>query len=789
MIRFVITTLALAGALHQSLPAQRVAAPTDSTRLTVDRIYGRGEFASASFGPVRWLDGGAGYTTLERAEGGRGRDIVRYDTETGRREVLVPAARLVPPGDSAPLDIEGYEWSPDGTKLLIFTNSEEVWRTNTRGDYWVLDRTTGKPSKLGGSAPASTMMFAKFSPDGGRVGYVRYGEYNIYVEDLATGRTTAITTDGSRTTINGTFDWVYEEELDLRDGWRWSPDGGWIAYWQLDATGVRDFLLIDDTDSLYSQPVPVQYPKAGETNSAGRVGVVSASGGTTRWMQIPGDPRQNYIARMEWAPPVTADRPRAARDGRRGRGNGQRATGSGQRATGNGQRSGTGTPEVPELVMQHLNRLQNTLHLIFADPSTGAVRPAFTEKDSAWVELVDPMVFTNGGRDIVWESERSGWNHLYLVSRDGEAVRPLTTGAFDVSFRGVDTAAGFAYYSASPDNPTQSYLYRVSLDGRGRPERLSPADAGMHQYNIAPNWRYAVHSYSNAATPPTTDLVRLPDHRPLRTLVDNATLKRKVAGLGLRPPEFMQLDAGDGVKLNAWMIKPKDFDASKRYPVLFFVYGGPGSQTVVDAWQGSQYLWHQMLAQRGGGYIVASVDNRGTGSRGRAWRKIIYGRLGVIETRDQAAAARAVARLPFVDASRIGIWGWSYGGFMALNAITQHPDVYKTAIAVAPVTHWKFYDTIYTERYNGLPQDNPQGYDAGSPLTYAERLRGNLLIVHGSGDDNVHYQNTEAMVNALVEAGRPFDLMVYPNRDHSIASDGATPHLRALLARYVEERL
>ena len=725
----------------------------DTTRLTVERIYASREFRPGSFGPMRWLDDGQAYTTLEQPESGDGRDLVRYDSESGARAVLVPAARFVPPGADEPLDVESYTWSPDRSKLLIFTKSVEVWRDNTRGDYWVLDLASGRLRKLGGDGPESTLMFAKFSPDGGRVGWVRYEEHNIYVEDLTSGAITRITTDGSRTTINGTFDWVYEEELGLQDGWRWSPDGQAIAYWQLDATGVNDFLLLNETDSIYSKPIPVQYPKAGETNSAARVGVVSASGGPTRWIAVPGDPRNNYIARMDWAPPV-----------------------SGARGAG-------------ELVIQHLNRLQNTLQVMVADVATGQVRTVLTERDDAWVELVDPFTWVNRGRDFVWQSERSGWNHLYLVSRDGRRVRPVTQGAFDVlGVVGIDTTAGFAYYIASPDNPTQRYLFRSRLDGRGRAERLTPApQAGVHGYNAAPSLRYAVHSYSRAGLPGSSELVRLPEHRVVRTLVDNAQLKERVAALGLRLPEFTQLDIGGGVRLNAYLIKPPDFDPSRRYPVLFFVYGGPGSQTVMDSWGGSQYLFHQMLAQRG--IIVASVDNRGTGARGRAWRKSIYGRMGVIETRDQAAAARVVGRLPYVDSTRMGIWGWSYGGFMSLNVITQHPDVYRAAVAVAPVTHWKYYDTIYTERYNGLPQDNAEGYDAGSPLTYAKGLRGKLLIVHGTGDDNVHWQNTAAMVDVLIGENRLFDLMLYPNRDHSISSDGATPHIRNLIARYVLENL
>ena len=720
-------------------------AVADSGLLSVARIYGSPEFSSQSFGPIRWLEDGAAYTTVERAESGRGREIIRYDTESGTRTVLVTAAQLTPPGDSTPLTIENYIWSPDRDRLLIFTNSEQVWRSNTRGDYWVLDREAGKLSKLGGTeARPSTLMFAKFSPDGGRVGYVR--ENNLYVEDLASGRITQLTRDGSRTVINGTFDWVYEEELGLQDGWRWSPDGNRIAYWQLVADSVRDFTLINYTDSLYPVVTPIQYPKAGESNSAARVGVVAAAGGDTRWLALEGDPRNNYPARVEWA--ANSD----------------------------------------EVVVQRLNRLQNRLDLHIGDARTGAITTILTERDSTWVELVDDFAWLDKGRQFIWMSERDGWNHAYLVSRDGRNVRLLTRGDFDVlNVAGLDEKGGWLYYIASPENPAQRYLFRVRLDGRGRPERLSPAAEGTHGYNIAPNHRFAFHTYSKFGVPPVNTLIRLPAHQPVRTVVANEALHQRVERLRRGTVEFTQVDIGDGVKLSAYLMKPADFDPSRKYPILFQVYGGPGSQTVLDAWGGQQYLWHLMLTQQG--YVVASVDNRGTGARGRDWRKIVYGRLGVIETQDQAAAARVIGRLPYIDSTRMGIWGWSYGGFMSLNALFQAPDVYSTAVAVAPVTHWKYYDNIYTERYNGLPQDNAAGYDKGSPLSYVDQMRGKLLLVHGSGDDNVHYQNSEALMNALVQARKPFDMMEYPNRTHSISGGPTRQHLFELLTRFLKNNL
>ena len=727
----------------QSAPAR---AASDTSLLTVRRIYASPEFTGESFGPARWLEGGAAYTTVERAADARGREIVRYDTERGTRAVMVTAAQITPAGDSVPLAIDNYGWSPDGQQLLVFTNSQPVWRTNTRGDYWLLDRRSNRLRKLGGAdAGPSTLMFAKFSPDGRRIGYVR--ENDLYVEDVASGAVTRLTTNGTRTVINGTFDWVYEEELGLQDGWRWSPDGTRIAYWQLVADSVRNFALVNNTDSLYPQVIPIQYPKAGEANSAARIGIVSAAGGETRWLALEGDPRNHYPARMDWAENST------------------------------------------EVYVQRLNRLQNTLEFILGDTRTGAVRTVLTERDSAWVELVDDLAWLDGGRSFLWQSERDGWSHLYVVSRDGRSVRPITPGAYDVlGVQALDEAGGWVYYIASPENPAQRYLFRARLDGKGRAVRISPASApGVHGYNISPNARFAFHTYSKFGTPPVSHVIRLPGHAPIRTLYENRTLAGRVGQVKRGPAEFMKVDIGDGVVLNAYVMKPAGFDPARKYPILFQVYGGPGSQTVIDAWGGQQYLWHLMLTQQG--YLVASVDNRGTGARGRDWKKIIYGRLGVVETQDQAGAARVMGRLPYVDSTRMGIWGWSYGGFMSLNALFQFPDVYSTAVAVAPVTHWKYYDNIYTERYNGLPQQNAKGYDAGSPLTYVDRMKGKLLVVHGSGDDNVHYQNTESLVNALVRANKPFDMMEYPNRNHGIFGGNTRLHLFELLTRYLDTNL
>jgi len=739
-------------------PASVVAQRPDSA-LTVQRIFASPEFFAQGFRGARWRPGMDAYTRLERSASNQDwRDLVQYDAESGRRTVVLAATRFIPRGESSPIDVEDYDWSPDGKRLLVYTNSERVWRENTRGDYWLVDLAGGVPRKLGGaSAKPSTLMFATFSPDGGRVAYVR--ENNLYVEDLATGRITALTKDGSRTIINGTFDWVNEEEFGLRDGFRWSPDGRRIAYWQLDASGERDFLLINNTDSLYSYTIPVQYPKAGTTNAAVRVGVVSASGGPTKWIATPGDPRNHYIARMQWA---------ASSD---------------------------------EIVLQHLNRLQNTLTVFLGDARTGAARPVLVEKDSAWVDVVNDLRWLDGGKSFTWISERDGWRHLYVVSRDGKSVRLVTPGAFDVhnpaslfgenEVLGVDDKAGTAYFTASPENPTQLYLYRVPLDGSAPMQRVTPAnESGSHGYDIAPSGRFALHTYSRFGVPPTTDLVRLPSHDVVRTLVDNSALKTRLASVARGAAEFFRVDGGSGYPLDGWMIKPPVFDSTKKYPVLFYVYGEPAGQTVRDAWDGPSYMWHTMLAQRG--YIVVSIDNSGTASpRGRFWRKRIYGQVGVLASREQATAARNLARShSYVDSTRYGVWGWSGGGSMTLNLMFRSPELYGTGMAVAPVSDQRYYDTIYQERYMGLPQLNADGYRLGSPINFAPNLRGNLLLVHGSGDDNVHFQNSEALVNVLIAANRPFTMMDYPNRSHCICEgQGTTVHLYEMLTRYLGEHL
>jgi len=727
--------------------AAGAADPTNSPLLTVKGIFAGDDPEGGSFAG-RWLKDVPAYTTFEESKApSGGKDLVRHDPRTGAKEVLVPASDFIPSGATAPLAIEDHAWSEDRSRLLIFTNSKRVWRANSRGDYWVLDRTSHELIPIGGDATSSTLMAAKFSPDGNRVAYVR--ERNLYVQDLQSRRITALTSDTSPEIINGTFDWVYEEELYLRDGFRWSQDGRSIVYWQLDTTGVREVPLVNNTDGLYPRTQMVKYPKTGDLNSSARVGVVAAAGGPTRWLDVPGDPREHYIFDV-------------------------------------------GCPEgAGDIFLQQLDRLQKTNRVMLADLGTGAVKPLFTDTDAAWVDAHQGLKWIDGGKRFIAWSERDGWKHLHIGRRDTGKLKTATRGDFDVTgLVHVDEKGEWIYFIASPDAPTQRYLYRSRFNGRHR-ERLTPAGRpGTHSYQASSDGRWAFHTWSTFDEPPVTELVSLPDHKQVRMLEENKKLKERVAALTRPSTEFFRVPVAEGVELDAWCIKPPDFDPTKKYPLLVHVYGEPAGSTVKDAWGGKGHLWHLMLAQQG--YLVMSFDNRGTDTpRGRAWRKSIYRQVGILASQDQSEALKkVVATRPYVDAGRIGIWGWSGGGSMTLNCLLRYPDLYQVGISVAAVPNMRFYDTIYQERYMGLPSDNVDGYRNGSPITFAGQLKGDLLLIHGTGDDNCHYQGQETLVNELIRQDKQFRMMSYPNRTHAI-KEGAntTLHLRELMTSFLREKL
>ena len=743
---------------QQAAPAPQ--APADM----ITRIF-TGEFSAHFPPPPRWFDEGQSYITMEQA-GANGRDLVKYDTATGKnRTVLITAAQLTPAGAKEPLQIEGLEWSRDQQRVLIFTNTRRVWRTNSRGDYWFLDRTTGKLQKLGGNAPEASLMYAKFNTDASKAAYVEKND--IYVEDLSSGDITRITHDGSDLVINGGSDWVNEEELGLHDCFRWSPDGKRIAFWQFDLHGVGDFALMyylgQEREIVTQIPYPqtgpypvimqVPYPLAGTPNSAVRAGVVSADGkGAVKWIDIPGDARQNYIARMQWADANT-------------------------------------------LLVQQLNRLQNTDNYLLADAGSGAVHQMWRDHDDAFITIgfgglaeAQPI---HDGRQFLVVSEKDGWMHVWSIDREGHETL-ITRGAMDTAgIEGVDEKGGWLYFIASPANATQRYLYRSPLDGSADPVRATPGNfVGVNSYDISPDGKYAFHNFSSFDDPGLREIVSLPDHKLVRASSDSTAYKKKIAQFLTPPSEFFKVDAGDGVTVDGWMIKPPNFDPSKKYPVLVNIYGEPAGQTTLDHWGGNGTLFHRYIASLG--YLVVSFDNSGTPApRGRAWRKAIYGDVGVLSSKQQAQALRSLGKMrSYVDLDRVAVWGWSGGGTNTLNLIFRSPDLYKVGMSVAPVPDQRLYDSIYQERYMGLPQQNAEGYKRGSAINFAEGLKGHLLIVHGSGDDNVHYQATELLVNRLIELGKPFDFMTYPGRSHGIyEGPGTTVHLYHLLARYLTEHL
>ncbi|HYF29927.1 MAG TPA: S9 family peptidase [Chitinophagaceae bacterium] len=697
-------------------------------------------------GAIKWSKDGNSYYRVEAGE------IVQYVLPGNTKTVVVPKDKLTPAGQSKPLTLNNYAFTSDGKRVLIFTNTKRVWRYNTRGDYWLLDLSNNSLKQLGKGRPASSLMFAKISPDGKKAAYV--SEYNLYVEDLATGTVKPLTIGGHRKLINGTFDWPYEEEFFCRDGFRWSPDSRQIGYWQIDARKVKDYLMINLTDSIYPVAVPVEYPVAGEPPSPFKIGVVDIATAKTKWMNIPYDATLGaYAPRMEWA----------------------------------------GSKEV---IVQHMNRRQNETKIMLCDVATGQSRTIYEEKDPAWIDIIALWDFDyqfggwdwlNNGKEFVWASEKDGWRHLYRISRDGKSEKLITNGNYDVmDIAAIDEKSGYVYFFASPDNATQKYLYRTRLDGSGAAERLSPSNQqGTHGYNVSPTGAFAYHTFSNHYTQPSNEWVSLPDHKALngQEKVNEALAKADKSKANV---EFFKVKT-DEAEMDAWVVKPANFDSTKKYPIVFFVYTEPWGQEVKDQWNiTNNFLYQGDMAKDG--YFYVAIDNRGTPvPKGRAWRKSVHKKIGLVNIKDQAMAAREIFKWPYIDTSRVAVWGWSGGGAATLNLMFQYPDIYKTGISVAAVTNQLTYDNIYQERYMGLPQENRQDFINGSPMTYAKNLRGNLLIIHGTGDDNVHYNNAEMLLNELIKHNKQFQYMPYPNRTHGISEgEGTFQHLSTLYTNFLK---
>lgn len=700
------------------------------------------QLVAAQNGNINWTPDGLAYMKVKDG------NIVRVDPKTDAETILVKKEQLMADGKS--LRVEKFDYSNDRSKILIYTNSAKVWRLNTRGDYWVINLAGNKLSQLGKGLPAQSLMFAKFSPDNKYVAYV--SGHNLFVEDVVTGQIRKLTTDGTRKLINGTFDWVYEEEFGCRDGFRWSGDSRQIAFWQVDATKIRDYYMLNTTDSVYSKVIPVEYPKVGEAPSPVRIGVVSLSGGFIKWMSIEGDPQQHYLTRMEWSGPN-------------------------------------------ELIVQQLDRKQQESRLIYCKTTDGTSRAFWAENDDAWVDLNSANIFgepggwtwINKNQDFLWVSEKDGWRHIYKISRDGKTVSLITKGNYDIgSVKGVDEANGYVYFTASPSNATQLYLYRTKINApKDEPELLSSASLkGMHDYTLSPNCRVAMHGFSNHNTLPVTEWISLPDNRPLSSSKSIANNMQTDPAVNV---EYVQVTTADNILLDAWINKPKNFDPSKKYPVVLYVYGEPAASTVNDEYGNHKnFLYNGDMAADG--YIQIAVDNRGTPSlKGAAWRRSIYRKIGTINIRDMAMGAKALLERPYMDKSRVTVWGWSGGGSSTLNLMFQYPDMFQTGIAIAAVSNQLLYDNIYQERYMGLPQENMEDFVKGSPIANVQGLKGNLLYIHGTGDDNVHYDNAEMLLNALIKYNKQFQFMSYPNRTHNISEgEGTWLHLSTLYTNYLK---
>ena len=693
---------------------------------------------------TNWAKDGYHYYKIDEG------NIDEIDARDASTKTTIITKEMLTPQGKSPLAIRGFSFSDDGNKVLIFTNTKRVWRYNTRGDYWVYDVAAKTLKQLGIGKPEASLMFAKISPDGAKASYV--SGHNIYVEDLASGDIKPLTTDGATKLINGTFDWAYEEEFDCRDGFRWSPDSKLIAYWQIDARKIKNYLMLNTTDSIYPFTVPVEYPVAGEDPSSAKVGVVDINTAKTTWIDVPGDNVQHYIPRMEW------------------------------------------TANSNDIILEQLNRAQNESKIFIGNVSNGTTHVIHTETDKAWIDGKSRWNEGNpvgwdwlkNGKEFIWVSEKDGWRHIYKISSEGKEIL-ITKGNYDmIRLNCIDEADGYIYFTASPDNATQKYLFRVKLNGSSKaPERLTPEDLpGTHGYDISPNGKIALHTFSNSYTPRQEEVVSLPDNKHISgtTMAVNKDAKNK--------PEFFKIKTVDGIEMDGWMVKPTNFDPHKKYPVVFTVYGEPAGQTVTDTYGiGHNGLYIGNMADDG--YIYMSVEGRGAPApKGAAWRKAIYKNIGIINIRDQAMAAKEILKWPFVDSTRIAVHGWSGGGSSTLNLMFQYPEIYKTGIAVAAVGWQLSYDNIYQERYMGVPTDEAgrEPFIKGSPVTYAKNLRGNLLYIHGTGDDNVHYRNAELLINELIKYNRQFQLMSYPNRTHGIFEGaGTTLHLHTLFTQYLKE--
>jgi dipeptidyl-peptidase-4 len=708
-------------------------------KITTEDIWQKNTFQVKSVHGVNWMKDGRYYSTEVADNANQAIDIVRVDVTTGQPvNTIIEGESLRPDGSNGPLEFDSYEFSADEKKVLFSANIEPIYRRSSKADFYVYDLASKKLSKL---SPGGKQSYASYSPDGKQVAFVR--DNNLFVVDLASMQEKQLTTDGKfNQIINGAADWVYEEEFEFAQAFFWSPASDKIAFYSFNESQVPEYNMQIWGD-LYPKDYRFKYPKAGEPNSVVSVSVYDLKKGQAVKMNV-GSETNQYIPRVTW------------------------------------------TTDNNLLSIRRMNRLQNTLEILHANALTGESKVVLTEKDKAYVEITDDLKYLKNGKQFVMSSEKDGFRHLYLYGMDGHQIRQITKGDWEIDeVLGVDEKNDMVYFTSTEVSPMTRQLYRISLKGKNK-TRLTQEN-GTHKINMSPDFQYYLDYFSTANTPQMVSLHTAKDGKQIKALEDNAALKKTLAQYETSPLQFFNFKTSENVSLNGWMIKPTNFDATKKYPVLMFVYGGPGNQQVNDTWNAKDFMWYQMLAEKG--YMIVCVDNRGTGGRGAEFKKSTYANLGKFESQDQIETAKYLAALPNVDPGRIGIWGWSFGGYMTLLALTKGADYFKAGIAVAPVTNWRFYDSIYTERFLKTPQENAAGYDDNSPVNYADKLKAKLLLVHGTGDDNVHVQNSMAMTEALIKNNKPFESFYYPNRNHGIYGGNTRLHLYNMMTSFIERNL